>query len=180
MSPHRDCTISANTSRGVRGCLSDFASCSTTSWIRVVCEVIWVVVGVCRTGHLSPWATNRDPLVDPAASAMTAVSQSWFCWSGQTDLHPIGWQGILENFFIHKGDHHLFIHKGYQQLHHPPELQCTLCQMVRLTWDWWLSLLHPVLKGLCIGEGLLWLCKLVVLTAELQIWRWHKPVFLQG
>ena len=28
--------------------------------------------------------------------------------------------------------------------------------------------------------GLLWLCKLVVLTAKLQVWRCHELVFLQG
>ena len=62
LSPHRDHAISTNISGGVGGWLSDAASCGTTSQIRVVCEVIWVVVVVCSTGCLSPWAANRDPL----------------------------------------------------------------------------------------------------------------------
>ena len=104
-------------------------------------------------------------------SWFSQLGQSWFCQSGQTDLHPIGGLDVLENFFIWKGD---------QWLHCPPELQYIPCQKVRLTRDLWLGLLQPVLKGLCIGEGHLWLCKPVVLTAKLWIWRWHKLVFLQG
>ena len=99
------------------------------------------------------------------------LGRSWFCQSGQTDLHPIREQSIPENLFICKGD---------QQLHHPPELQHVLHQLVGLTGDWQLGVFCPVLKGLCIGEGLLQLCNPVVLTAKLQIWRQHKLVYFQG
>ena len=45
-----------------RGWHLDSTSHGATSQVRVVCEVIWAVVVVCHTGHISQWAAKRDPL----------------------------------------------------------------------------------------------------------------------
>ena len=109
----------------------------------------------------------------PGVAAAAAVAVQWggFCWSGHGYLYPIRGCSSHENFLICERNH---------QLHCPPELQHTLCQMVRLTRDWQLGFLCPVLEGLHIGEGLLWLYQSVVSAAKLQVWRWHELVFLQG
>ena len=62
LSPCRDHTIPTNPGGRVWGWLSDFASHNTTLLVGVVCKVIWVVVVVHSTGHVSPWAADRDPL----------------------------------------------------------------------------------------------------------------------
>ena len=46
------------------------------------------------------------------------------------------------------------------------ELQHTLHQLVRLTWCWWLGFLCPILEGLGIGQGLLGLFQIVVLSPQ--------------
>ena len=52
--------------------------------------------------------------------------------------------------------------------------------MARLTGNWQLSLLHPVLESIGICEGVLWLLEPVVLTPKWWIWGRHELVFLQG
>ena len=83
LSPHRDHAISTNPGRGVRGWLLDSTSHGTISWVGVACKVIWVVVVVCSTGHLSPWAADRDPQCRPSS----------FCYGLQSHSAGLASQG---------------------------------------------------------------------------------------
>ena len=113
------------------------------------------------------------PWVGQVASGVTAMWVSWdgFQQPGWAHLHPIGGCNGYKNLWLLKGD---------QRLHHLLEFHHTFCQMARLTRNWQLGLLCPILKHPHIGKGLVWLGESVVLTAGPHIWGWHEMILPYG
>ena len=60
------------------------------------------------------------------------------------------------------------------------ELPYTSCQLVRLAWGQWLGFFHPMLEGLHVGYGLLWLLQLKVVASKPHILDGQEMVPIQG
>ena len=167
--PHAGIEQSLQTLVGVLGigCWKLSACHGMTSWAGAACWLaIWVVAVAC--GHPSAlgcwqWSSSMSSV----GPAVAAFSLGGLCWSRWCDLHSIGGWDVFQNFFISECS---------QGLHHTSKLQHTSHQLVRLTWGWWLGFFHPILEGLCIGQGLLWPCQLEVLTAKLHILEGQESV----
>ena len=111
----------------------------------------------------------------PMAPAAASFPNSWGicrlqCPSGH-NFDPVRGQAVIQN---------LCICEWGQRFHGSLELQCTLCQLVRLTWHWWLGFLHLILESLGIRQGHLGLFQVVVLSPKPHIRKGQKSVLFQG
>ena len=66
------------------------------------------------------------------------------------------------------------IGEGHIWFHHLPQFLNTPCQKEWSAWHWQISLLCPILEGLCIGQSHLGLSLSKVLVREHQVWKWWE------
>ena len=163
--PMQDLTISGNPSWGVPS-----AAGLLLLWLYLLGWGGWWTHhqgGGC--GFWLPYTTGHHECtsgLSPKASAVASFLRSWgICrlqCLGKCDFDPVRGQGIIQDLSV--GEHG-------ERFHGSPELQHAHCQLVRLARWWQLGFLHPILKGLGIGQGLLGLLHVVVLSTKLHIWK---------
>ena len=177
-SPHRDHAISANPGGGVRGWLSDFTGCNTTSWVRVVCEVIWAVVVVHSTDCLT--MGHQQGLLGWAKQLLLQLQSHGAGLANWGRAGSASWGKLISTQL--EGRAPLRTSSSIKET--SSSIACQSSNMLSTKQQGLLGtgcwvFFHPLLKGLHIGEGLLQLSKPVVSTAKLQFWRWHTFLLLQ-